>query len=89
VRGHQLGEIVGQLRLGKAVNALIEVLADAPDGAGIGLDGLRLQALELEVLEMPLVLPVEVSSRCCAHAGVSSRKVAKSPLSRRGSDRAD
>ncbi len=44
----------------RCVDLVIEVPADAPDGARVGLDGLGLQPLELEVLEMRLVLPVKV-----------------------------
>jgi hypothetical protein len=39
---------------------MIEIGADAADGAGVGLDGLGLQALELKVLEMRLVIPLEI-----------------------------
>jgi hypothetical protein len=60
VRGHQIGEVVGQLRLGQIVDLVVEVVADAANGARVGLDGLGLQPLELEVLEMRLVLPVKV-----------------------------
>ena len=39
---------------------MIKVVADAADGTGVRLDGLGLQAFELEVLEMRLVLPLKV-----------------------------
>jgi hypothetical protein len=42
---------------------MLEVLADTPDGAGIGFDGLGLQAFEFEVLEMGLILLVKVRGR--------------------------
>ena len=48
----QLAEEVGQLRLGQAVDLVVEVLADAPDGTRIGVDGLRPQSLELQVLQV-------------------------------------
>jgi hypothetical protein len=35
---------------------VVEVGPDTADGAGVGLDGLRLQALEAKVLEMGFVL---------------------------------
>lgn len=67
VRGHQLGEIVDQLRLGEIIDSTLEMFADAPDRARVRLDRLGLQTLELEVLQMSLVLPVEVCRRCCVH----------------------
>ena len=83
VRGEKFGEVVGELRLGQAVDLVIETRTDAADGAGVGVDGLRLQALELEVLEVGLVLLVEVclwfgGGRFDDHGGVSSRMVAQS-----------
>ena len=42
---------------------MIETCADAADGARVRIDGLGLQALELEVLEMCLVLLVKVRLR--------------------------
>jgi len=63
VRRHQFGEIVSQLRLGQAVNLMIEARADAAYGARVSLDGLGLQTFELEVLEMCLVLLVKVRLR--------------------------
>jgi len=71
------------------VDAVIEVIADAPDGARIGFDGLGLQALELEVLEVGLVLPVKIGDGWLCHAGISSRLVAKSLILERGSVRED
>ena len=50
--GQGLAEEVGQLRFGPAVDLVVEVFADAPDGARIGVDGLRLQAFEFQVLQM-------------------------------------
>jgi len=58
VRRDQFGEVVGQWRLGQAVDLVIEARADVADGARIGVDGLSLQALPLEVLETGLVLAV-------------------------------
>jgi hypothetical protein len=63
VRRHQFGEIVRQLRLGQTVDLMIEARADAAYGARVRFDGLGLQALELEVLEVGLVLMVEVRLR--------------------------
>ena len=42
---------------------MIETCADAADGARVRIDSLGLQALELDVLEMCLVLPVKVRLR--------------------------
>ena len=66
---------------------MIETRADAADGARVGVDGLRLQAFEFEVLEMGLVLLVDVCLWCGGgrfgdHGGVSSRMLAQS-LSRK------
>lgn len=57
VRGHQIAEVVGELGCGQIVNLLGEVIADSADSPGIGLNGLRLQSLELQVfLPVRLVL---------------------------------
>ena len=71
--GDEIAEIVGKLLLRKIVNLLTKVLAQSSDGAGIGVgvDGIGLQHLELEVLKMGLVLPVKVRGwrdRWCCHA---------------------
>ena len=51
------------------------------DGTCIGINGLALQALELEVFEVGLITLVKVSRGWFGgiHAGVSSRNIAKSP----------
>ena len=48
---------------------------------GIGIDGLGLQALELEVFEVGLIALLKISLGFVgsSHAGVSSRNIAKSP----------
>jgi hypothetical protein len=79
VRGDQVTEVVGQLRGRQVVDLVVEVVAHAPDGAGIGVDGLGLQALEFEVLEVGLVLLIKISRGAGFHAAVSSRNVAESP----------
>jgi len=38
----------------------VKIGADAANGAGVGFDGLGLQALELEVFEMALIVLLEV-----------------------------
>lgn len=58
--GQQVGEVVGQLRLGERLDPMVEVVTGSADGAGVGVDGLRLQALELQVLEMGLVEAIEL-----------------------------
>ncbi|MDP1864308.1 MAG: hypothetical protein Q8K52_10420 [Thiobacillus sp.] len=77
VRRHQIGEVVRQLGFREIVDLIGKVVADAPDGAGVSLDGLGLQAFEFEVLEMRLVLPVKVLG-VGLHAGLSSRNIAES-----------
>jgi len=80
VRGQQLGEVVGQLLLGQILDLVIEALADPADGAGVGVDGLGLEPLELQVLQMPLVVLVE---RVCGqrfHLAVTSWFVIEGPL---------
>ena len=59
----------------------MEILTHAADAARVGLDGLGLQALELEMLEVGLVSPIELGLvRWGGNAHVaSSRVVAKSP----------
>jgi len=74
----QVAEILGELRLGEIVDLMAKISTQPPDGAGVGLNGLRLQPLEFEVLEMGLVLPVEVAGRSVRHAGLSSRNIAES-----------
>lgn len=56
----QVAEVIGQLGFGEVVDLVGKIPAQAPDGAGIGVDGLGLQPLELEVLEVGLVLPIKV-----------------------------
>ena len=51
VRGNQVAQIIGQLRRRQVVYAVVELVSHAPDGAAIGINGLGLQALELEVLK--------------------------------------
>ena len=60
MRGQQLSEVVAQLILAERVNLVGKVLADASHAARVGVDGLGLQALELEVLQVGLVLPIEM-----------------------------
>jgi hypothetical protein len=51
----------------------------SPDGPAIGLDGLALQTLELQVFQVRLVLMIKVLWGGRIHAGLSSRDIAKSP----------
>lgn len=60
VGSDQVAEVLGQLRFGERVDLTGEVAPQTPDGAGVGVDGLGLQPLEFEVLQMQLVLLVEV-----------------------------
>ncbi len=84
----EIGEVLGELGLGEILDAVVEVGADAPDGAGIGLDGLGLQALELEVLKVGLVQPVEVGRGCWSHGRAASRFLLERPLSNEGGEAA-
>ena len=45
---------------GQILDLMIKIGADAANGPGVGLDGLRLQALKLKVLEVGLVLALEL-----------------------------
>lgn len=74
----QVAEVLGELRLGEVVDLLGKVLTQPPDSTGVGVDGLGLQPLEFEMLEMGLVLPVEVPGQSVRHAGLSSRNIAES-----------
>lgn len=85
----QVAEIVGQLGLGEVIDLVVEVVVQAPDGADLGVDGLGLQALELEVLEVALVLPGEVFGSAGRHAGSSSRNIAESTPEKTGGEGAD
>jgi hypothetical protein len=62
--------------------------ADAADRAGIGLDGLGLEPLEPEVLEVGLVQPVEVGWGCWSHGRVASQFLLERPLSNEGGEAA-
>lgn len=59
-----IGEIVDQLRLGQRIDVMVEVGTDTADGAGIRVDGLGLQTLEPEVLEVGLVVLLELDVGC-------------------------
>ena len=74
----QVAEILGQLCFGEIVDPVAKVLAQPPDGPAVGVYGLGLQALELQMLEVSLVLPVKVVSGAGRHAGLSSRNIAES-----------
>ncbi len=62
-------EIVSQLCFREVVDLVGEICAHAPDSARVGIDGLGLQALELEMLEVHLVLQIKLDSRLLVHAG--------------------
>jgi len=63
---------------GQAVNPMLEACANPANGARVGIDGLGLQAFELQVLEVRLLLPVKVIGGNGRHAGLSSRNIAES-----------
>ena len=81
VGADQVAEILGQLRFRQGVDAVIEIPAQAADGATVGINRLGLQPLELQVLEVALVLPGKGRRKFGGHAGLSSRNIAKSPPS--------
>ena len=55
MRGNKIVEVVGQLRWRQVVDLVVEVVPHAPNGSGVGVDGLGLQALEFEVLQVTAV----------------------------------
>ena len=59
---------------------VVEILAHAPDGSAVGVDGLGLQALELEVLEVGLVALIKISAGAGGlHADAPSRMLQNHP----------
>ena len=72
MRVKQIAEVVGQLLFGQVVYLILKIGADATDGARVGLNGFGLQALELKVLEMRLVIVLEVCIGCWCHGIVTS-----------------
>ena len=71
MRGQQIIEVVGALILAQRIDLVRKILADASHAPRVGVDGLGLQALELEVLEVELVLSLEML-REVGHDGKSS-----------------
>jgi len=82
MRADQVAEILGQLRFREIVGAVVEIPAWSANGAGVSVDGLGLQALQLQVLEMAVVLPGKMRRELGRHAGLSSRNIAKSATSK-------
>jgi len=82
VGGDQLTEVVGELLLGEGIDVSVKALADAADGTGVGVDGLGLKALELEMFQMGLVVALEAASGQCFHHAVTSWFAIKRPLGR-------
>ena len=54
-----VGELLSQRLLGQLVDRMVEIGPDAADRPCVGLDGLGLQSLELEVLEMSFIMALE------------------------------
>ena len=80
VRGDQVTEIVGQLVWRQVVNFVVEVLAHAPNATRVGVDGLGLQALELEVFKVGLVALIKISAGAGGlHVDVPSRMLQNHP----------
>src|SRR3990172_4480843 len=69
MRCHKLGEVVRQLSLGQTVNLIIKALPDPADGAGVSFNRFGLQALELEMLKMRMILLIKVLGGILLHAG--------------------
>lgn len=55
----QLTEVVGEQLAREVVDPVAEILANAADGARIGINRLGLQALELQVFEVGLAALIE------------------------------
>ena len=72
VRCHKIGEVVRQLLFGQIVNLMIKAIPDSADGARIGLNGFGLQAFELQVLQMQLVVLFEICVGQCFHLKITS-----------------
>ena len=68
----QVGEIVGQLLLGQSLDLIVKIGPDAPNRPCVGIDGLGLQPLKLEVLEMGLVIALEIGPGRCCYSVVTS-----------------
>ena len=80
VGADQVAEIVGELYRREIVQAVIEILPHAPNGATIGIDGLGLQALKLEVFEMRNIALIKLSTSIGGgHVVVPSRIVQNHP----------
>jgi hypothetical protein len=59
VRGDEVAEIARELGARQIIDLVVEILACAAHSAGLDVDGLGLQALELEVFEVGLIVLVE------------------------------
>ena len=80
VGAQQVAEIVGELLWRKLVQGVPKILAHAANGAAIGIDGLGLQALELEVFEVRIVALIKLSTSIGGgHVVVPSRIVQNHP----------
>ena len=62
VRRHQFGEVVRQLLLGELVDVAIEPHPDPPNRTRVRFDRLRLQPLELQMLQVQRVAALEILS---------------------------
>jgi hypothetical protein len=57
----QIRKIIGQLLFGQVINVVLKIITDASDGTGISLNGFRLKAFELEMLQVLFVIALEFS----------------------------
>jgi hypothetical protein len=60
VRLAQVSEVIHQVGIAQIVDLMVEVRAGAANGAAVGLNRLRLQPLELQVLLMQQVVALKV-----------------------------
>lgn len=68
VGGEALAEIVRELLRRQVVDLVIETFTCLPNGAQIGVDGLRLQPCELQVLNVAFVIAFEIAAVCASIA---------------------
>ena len=77
-----LAEIVRELLRRQVVDLVIETFACLPDGARVGVDGLRLQPFELQVLKVAFVIAFEICLNMCFHSDVASFRNVSNPRER-------